>query len=215
MKVLINEIFHSFQGEGPMVGKPAVFVRLGGCNLRCAWCDSRFTWNPDVQDNRQMDTDEVISEIKKYDCRHLVITGGEPLLQQRQIKEIMKKLKGYTAELETNGSLVCEIDEYFTGINCSPKLSNSGNKPYKLKIDPENPKVIFKFVVCSPSDLGEINEYVFKQSIPPEKVYLMPEGVTRKSQIQKIPWIIEKCRVLGYNFSLRLHIMLYENERGK
>ncbi len=213
MKLLGNEVFYSIQGEGKNVGKPSIFVRLGGCNLKCTWCDSKFTWDKDVEDNEVWDEDALIEEIKKYNCQHLVITGGEPFLQQDKIKSFMEKLPGYTAEIETNGSLENEIDEVLDQINCSPKTRNSGNDPYDLKILPDNPKVVYKFVIQKKEDLEEIEEYIEKYNLPKERIYLMPEGVTREAMKERSPWVIEICKEKGYNFSPRLHVMLYGDRR--
>ncbi|MFH1410009.1 MAG: 7-carboxy-7-deazaguanine synthase QueE, partial [Patescibacteria group bacterium] len=109
MKILLSEIFHSIQGEGPNLGRPSVFLRLGGCNLACSWCDSKFTWNPEISDNKVATINEVVKKIKSFPCKHLVITGGEPMLQQDKITAILKKLPGYTAEIETNGSISSKI----------------------------------------------------------------------------------------------------------
>ncbi len=215
MKVLLNEIFYSIQGEGPSAGKPSVFLRLGACNLRCTWCDSKFTWDPKVQDNYQTTVAEVIKKIKHYPCKHLVITGGEPMLQQQAIAEIFKRLPGYTAEIETNGSIECKISPLLEQINCSPKLSNSGNAPYPLKIKPTNKKAIFKFVVSQPQNLKEIKAYCQKNRIPADRVWLMPQGVSSKELGGRSPWIIEACKKEGYHFTTRLHILMYGNERKK
>ncbi|QQR84206.1 7-carboxy-7-deazaguanine synthase QueE [Candidatus Peregrinibacteria bacterium] len=213
--MLLNEIFYSIQGEGKNLGKPSIFVRLGGCNLACTWCDSKFTWHPKYQDNHLSDLGKIVDEVKKYPCKHLVITGGEPLLQQKQIAGLMNLLLGYTAEIETNGSVPCTINRYLTQINCSPKLSNSGNKSYNLKILPTNKKVFYKFVVCKKTDLQEIKVYIKKWKIPAERVYLMPEGITRKAIEEKSEWLIDICKQEGYHFTTRLHVLTYGGERKK
>ena len=212
--MLINEIFCSIQGEGPNIGKQAVFLRLGGCNLKCTWCDSKYTWNPEVSDNYTSDVSKILDQIREYSCKHLVITGGEPLLQQDEIKEIIEELDGYYVEIETNGSIPLKIEEKLSQINCSPKLSNSGNESYKLEINPYNEKVIFKFVVTNTESLNGINKYILDNNITPNKVWLMPEGVDRSKIIKKNKWLNLIAEKEGYNFSPRLHIMLYGNQRG-
>ena len=86
--MLINEIFYSIQGEGRSAGKPAVFLRLSGCNLKCRWCDTKYAWKK----GEEMTTGQIIQKIKKYPCKHLVVTGGEPMLQQEGLEELLKKL---------------------------------------------------------------------------------------------------------------------------
>lgn len=213
--ILFNEIFYSIQGEGPNLGKPAIFLRFGACNLRCTWCDSKFTWGPRVQDNYRTTISAITKKIRTYPCKHLVITGGEPMLQQKAIAELLKALPGYTAEIETNGSIPCRISSFLELINCSPKLKNSGNKPYTLQIKTTNKKAIFKFVVSRLSDLKEIKAYCKTYRIPSSKVWLMPEGVTKRAIEEKSKWLIEICKWEGYHFSTRLHILLYGNQRKK
>lgn len=214
MKLLLNEIFFSIQGEGPNIGKPSIFLRLGGCNLACSWCDSKFTWDPKVADNKVITISEVIKKIKSFPCKHLVITGGEPMMQQDKIETILKKLPKYTAEIETNGSIPSKISRFIEQINCSPKLRNSGNKPYPLKIKPNNKKAIYKFVVQKKEDLKEIKSYLKKNKIPKEKVYLMPEGMKRAEVLRRSKWLIQSCNKEGYHFTPRLHIMLYDDKRA-
>ena len=218
--MLINEIFHSIQGEGPSVGIPAIFLRLGGCNLKCKWCDTKYAWHPKYADNKEMSVNHIIKAIKKYPCKHLVITGGEPMLQQDAIYELLIKLKNYTAEVETNGSIECKsgpipnkVKNFVLQINCSPKLTNSGNIPYSLKILPTM-KVFYKFVVQNKSDLKEIKSFARKYKIPNYKIWLMPEGVTKSDILKRSKWLIELCKKEGYNFSPRLHVMIWGNKRG-
>src|ERR1700754_5082939 len=76
--MLIAEIFHSLQGEGELTGVPSVFVRTSGCNLRCNWCDTPYaSWTPEGE---QMSVEQVLREIARYPARHVVLTGGEPMI---------------------------------------------------------------------------------------------------------------------------------------
>src|SRR5580700_4281475 len=76
--MLISEIFHSVQGEGELTGVPSVFVRTSGCNLRCNWCDTPYTsWNPE---GAEKSVEEIVEEVGKYPARHVVLTGGEPMV---------------------------------------------------------------------------------------------------------------------------------------
>ena len=202
--MIISEIFYSVQGEGPNAGKPAVFLRLSGCNLKCKWCDTKYAWNK----GKEMTISQVIQKIKKHPCKHLVITGGEPLLQQDKLKALLSKLKGYTAEIETNGSLPIKISRLIEQINCSPKLKNSGNPQYSLRVKPVNKKVLYKFIVQKGEDLEEINAFIRKYKIPKDHVYLMPEGISRKTILDRSKWLVEICKKEGYNFSPRLHIIM-------
>jgi len=210
--MIISEIFYSIQGEGPNIGKPSIFLRLAGCNLKCKWCDTKYALNS--ANFKSMTNKKIIQKIKKYPCKNVVITGGEPLLQQDGLKELLDAMYGYKIELETNGSLPLKINNKFEQINCSPKLTSSGNIAYPLKLLPTNKKVVYKFVICKKSDVDEVKAFCRKYKIPKEKIWLMPEGSKRELVIKRSIWLIETCKKEGYNFSPRLHIMLWGNIRG-
>ena len=102
MTLVVNEIFHSIQGESLHAGRPCSFIRLTGCNLRCSYCDTRYAYDQGFD----MDIKQIIHQIDSYNCGLVEITGGEPLLQE-QTPLLIKKLllNGYQVLLETNGSL--------------------------------------------------------------------------------------------------------------
>ena len=121
--MLISEIFHSIQGEGLLLGVPSVFVRTSGCNLRCRWCDTPYaSWNPEGE---TMTLAAIVAQVKAYDCPHVVLTGGEPMIASG-IRELAAALRteGLHITIETAGTVAPE------GIACdlaslSPKLANS------------------------------------------------------------------------------------------
>ncbi len=98
----VNEIFHSIQGESSHAGRPCVFVRLTGCNLRCVWCDTPYAF----EEGRRLSVDEVMQAVDAYDCPLVEITGGEPLLQP-DVYDLMERLlaAGKTVLLETGGHI--------------------------------------------------------------------------------------------------------------
>jgi len=111
MALRVNEIFHSIQGESTLAGRPCVFVRLTGCNLRCVWCDTEYAFH----EGKQMTLDQVLEEVRAFGCDLVEVTGGEPLLQPLAI-QLMRRLleQGFTVMLETGGSL--PIDEVPEGV---------------------------------------------------------------------------------------------------
>lgn len=206
--MILNEIFYSIQGEGLNAGQPAIFVRFGNCNLKCTWCDTKYTWHPDVQDNFEAPLQKVFAEIRKYSkCKHLVITGGEPMLQQNVISAIRREFPDYYIEVETNGSIAPqpECEQAVDLFTVSYKTSNSGNAPYELKI--RNEKCVYKFVICREGDFNEIEEVIKKYQLPADKIFLMPEGTTREKVLKKQQFILEQCKKTGYRFSPRLQII--------
>ena len=146
------EIFHSIQGEGVSQGTPCVFLRLAGCNLACSWCDTAYSWNGTVPGVRL--TPEKAAELAlRYPCRRLVLTGGEPLIQQKALPALLRLLPDHAVELETNGTIMpdAELLERITQFNVSPKLPHSGNetartwKPDVLRRLASTEKAWFKF----------------------------------------------------------------------
>lgn len=232
------EIFHTLQGEGPSLGAPAVFLRLSLCNLHCHWCDTPYTWNWENtpwshQDDVKFSKDEQIVElapaelaplITKHHCDRLILTGGEPLLQQAGLLELTGLLPGMPfIEVETNGTRI-PSDDFIsipTQFNVSPKLSNSGMEE-KTRMNPEAlglfsqlPKAIFKFVVCNRNDLEEVRALQSDFQIPGHKIFLMPEGRDPQTLRDRSLWLADICRDEGYRFSPRLHVLLWGDERAK
>lgn len=224
----ISEIFYSIQGEGINTGKPAIFLRLAGCNLRCVWCDSKFTWN--MKSGKQISTEQIIKIIKKYNCKHLVITGGEPLIQQAGLKELLEKLNidnlsnprksaeshAYFIEIETSGSLQPQINELINQYNCSPKLSNSKNRPIDYKTSLQKfpkEKTYYKFVVDKKSDLKEIKKIIKNHKLPKDKIILMPQGTSKTEILKRGKWLAEICKKENWRYSTRLHIEIWGNKR--
>ena len=229
--VRISEIFHSIQGEGQLAGIPSVFVRTSGCNLRCGWCDTPYaSWKPEGDD---LPVTEILQRVRDYGCRHVVLTGGEPMLA-RELPELAAALlgSGHHLTIETASTLPPE------GIACdlaslSPKLANSDPGPeapgdWRERHEARRlqPEVIrawidaypyqFKFVVAGEGDLREIQDLLrtLDRSIPPENVLLMPEGTDSDTLRKRAKWIADMCRQHGYRYAPRLHIELFGNTRG-
>lgn len=206
----ISEIFYSIQGEGLTIGTPTIFIRLSGCHLRCTWCDSKFTW--DLKSGKEMTTAEIIKAIKKFPAKHLVVTGGEPLIQQSALKELFEKIPEYYIEMETSGSLKSHLDKYISHYNCSPKLSNSGNKTIRLEEFPPE-KTYYKFVVSDEKNLQEIKKFIKKHHLKSSHIFLMPEGITKTELAKKSLWLAEVCKKENLRFTPRLHINIWGNKR--
>ncbi|MBI2639175.1 7-carboxy-7-deazaguanine synthase QueE [Candidatus Peregrinibacteria bacterium] len=215
--MVLNEIFYSIQGEGLNAGVPAIFVRFGNCNLKCTWCDTKYTWHPDVQDNFEATAKQLFEDIHAlgvYEkCRHFVITGGEPMLQQPVILALRKEFPDSYIEVETNGSQTVRCFDDVDLFTVSYKTSNSGNPPYELKT--RNEKCVYKFVVCCEGDFDEIEKIIRQYRLPADKIFLMPEGATREEVLKKHPWILDRCDQKGYRFTTRLHILTWGNERQR
>ena len=222
----IAEVFYSVQGEGSLVGVPSVFVRVSGCNLRCAWCDTPYaSWRPE---GRTLSVPEILSEISRFPARHVVLTGGEPMIFP-EIVTLTKQLRklGLHITVETAGTVwapvACDL------MSISPKLANSTpSQPHhwrarheRLRIRPEVLRRLIsaydyqlKFVVVGPDDLPEISELIKQTGADRTKVVLMPEGVRAATLRRRGRWLIEICKREGLRFSPRLQIELWGNRRG-
>jgi 7-carboxy-7-deazaguanine synthase len=223
------EIFSSVQGEGLSLGRPSVFVRLSLCNLQCSWCDTSYTWNWDQYDPRveiiDLPIDDVLGRVRTSGVHNVVITGGEPLQQQRELAPLAVALKaaGHRVEVETNGTflpndeLARAIDQW----NVSPKLANSGNPlerrevPAALAWFAAESRAVFKFVVVEPSDLAEVDELAARYGLPAERVLLMPEGRSPSQLQERSRWLVNEACQRGYRFTPRLHVLLWGDERGR
>jgi len=217
-KLKVCEMFQSISGESPDIGRNILFLRLSGCNLNCNFCDSSYH----KKENKELSIDEIIDEYIKYKANGIAITGGEPFLQQDNLLNLINTLDvNYTA-IETNGTITPKIEfkSYGLKLNVSPKLENSGNKlidrfkPDVLNHLNTNYNCIFKFVVQNQFDLPEIKTLIEKCSIPKYKVYLMAEGKTKTEQEANQLNIIDMCLKEGFNFSPRLHILVWDSKRG-
>lgn len=232
------EIFYSLQGEGIQAGTPAIFVRLAHCNLHCHWCDTDYTWNWEGTPWQHIKTKkkpsrahsllslsipQAIALIQEHlPCKHLVLTGGEPLLQNDGLLALLKKLPDYSCEVESNGTRIPtqELDDRVTQYNISPKLAHSGMckelriSEKALRFFAKNPKSWFKFVIDSKEDIREVLELIALYSIPSQKVLLMPQALDPTTLLHKRQWLAALCKKYHLRYSDRLHILLWGTCKG-
>lgn len=205
----ISEIFYSLQGEWRNTGKPSIFVRFWGCNLRCGYCDTPYA----VIDNTQLqelELEKIVEQIKSYPCKHIVFSWGEPSMYEKLIANIMWQLEPhYTTEIETNWKLPLTLK--YNQVNVSYKTTNSWNPPYELKALTEFHDYDYKFVVKDEKDLQEVEEIIKKYDLPKENIYLMPLGIDKESQNNLV--IAQYCLGKGYKYCQRTHIVLFGNRR--
>lgn len=226
------EIFASIQGEGVSTGVPSVFVRLATCNLQCSWCDTRYTWDWDRYDKAgetiAVDDSALAEKVvmaAEAGTRNIVITGGEPMLQQAHLVETARALRdrGFTIEVETSGTIepIADFAPLVTQWNVSPKLENSGNKKTaRLRTGPltffaADARAQFKFVVASDADLVEVDDIVKQFAIPPARVTIMPEGTDAATLTTRARDLVDPVRARGYRLGTRMHVLLWGAERGR
>ena len=224
----INEIFKSIQGEGPNFGKPAIFLRTAQCNLKCTWCDTKYTWDWENYDYtkevKEMTLEEIKEQILDLEIKHLVITGGEPLLQQDDLADLLSFLKpDFYVEIETNCTILPNkmLTDLVDQWNVSPKTENSGNplelyennECYYFFANQEN--CFFKYVVEDESDIPEIKKFVTKYNIPENHVQLMTQASTKEEISAREKSISELAKANNFLFSPRLHVAMWGAQRGK
>ena len=227
LKLSGDRIFFTFQGEGASLGKPAVFLRLQDCNLKCDWCDTPYTWQKDKapywQEAKSLPIGSAVNGIKEAwkgeGNPRLVITGGEPMIQQKQISSLLRELSNWDIEIETNGTIK-PIDELKdVQFNVSPKLFNSGNQglkrynPTALSLFNILEKTNFKFVVSSEEDIAEIKAIVLGNHLDKDKVYIMPEGITVEALDKHTKLVQTLAEKEGYQITDRLQIRRYGQKR--
>ena len=213
MTLLVNEIFYSIQGESIHSGRPCIFVRLTGCNLRCSYCDTRYAYEQGVN----MEITEIINRIAAHRCRLVEITGGEPLLQSQTPILIYRLLEnGYEVMLETNGSLdISRVDGRcikIVDIKCPTSGESDKNDLGNLKRLGSKDQV--KFVIGDRSDYkyAKVTMDSISPDFPEEQILFSPvSGGITPSQLAE--WI------LGDSLNVRLHLQLHkiiwpDKERG-
>lgn len=201
------------------------FFFAGG--LLVEQCDTPFTWNWDEYDPAtelsERAVDEIVEEVAAMGVDRVVITGGEPLLQQRRLLPFLEIAaeRGWTIEVETNGTLAPSDDtvRLVTRFNVSPKLANSGVAPEKAIVPGAlaallaTGKAAFKFVAADPADLDEVQAIVDAHHLDP--VWIMPEGVTPDVVLAGGRALADATTARGWHLTTRLHVLLWGDERGR
>lgn len=224
----VAEIFGpTFQGEGPSAGRRCGFVRLGRCNLSCTWCDTPYTWDwerfdPKVE-TRDLSTAFILEKLDEMHIERVVITGGEPLLQQRRMTTLLKRCKerGFVVEIETNGTIVpsSELLELVDQFNVSPKLANSGVVEDKRLVGQallaffQSGKSIFKFVVNDHLELDEVHDVAERFDLGP--IWIMPQATTSDELQMRMRSMSDLVIEKGWNLTTRLQVELWGDQRGR
>jgi 7-carboxy-7-deazaguanine synthase len=242
--VRIAEIYSSLQGEGRLTGTPSALVRTSGCNLRCWFCDTPFTsWRPEGEDRDVAEILQAVENLKtaggpwqaklsagaRATLQHVIITGGEPMLHAELIPLCDQlRQQGWHITIETSGTLylpvACDL------MSISPKLASStpvqaGAWSKRHERDRHEPAVIrrllqeydnqLKFVIDSPSDAAAVEDWLQEFSpLPPDHVWLMPQGVEPGELQRTAEWLVPYCRERGYHFCPRRHIEWFGPGRG-
>lgn len=233
----IAELYTSLQGEGLLAGTPSVFIRTSGCNLRCRWCDTPFTsWEPI---GIERSSEDVLRDIAEHGCRHVVVTGGEPMLFSDTMHccRALRRL-GYHVTIETAGTVLrkgippAELADLFS---ISPKLTSSTPAPDTpgdwsrrhdavRRCDDVVTSLIaagsyqLKFVVDRQADLDEACRWLDaidrRVTVDRSRVLLMPQGTTPEAMEAARAWLEPACRQHGFRFAPRHHLGWFGHTRG-
>lgn len=225
----IAEIFRSVQGEGLLCGTPSLFVRTSGCNLRCWYCDTPYaSWSPEGQD---LAVEEIAARIEEWDVRHVVVTGGEPMLHAELIP-LCQRLDalGRHVTIETAGTLYLPVLCHLMSI--SPKLSNSAPPRsrdrrwhHRHERTRHAPRVVerltrqhtyqLKFVIDRPDDCREVDAYLAAfPHIDRRRVLLMPQGTSREVLERRAAWLRPYAQSMGVRYCPRRQIEWFGAVRG-
>ncbi len=223
----LSEVFDSLQGEGVNTGKPCRFVRLALCNLHCHYCDTKYTWDFEryafEKEVHEAKLESVVEQLRTAPSGHVVVTGGEPLLQQRALAKVFERVQhDLFIEIETNGtrlplpSLQARVNQW----NVSPKLASAGDAE-ALRIRPEaltalrdTGRAYLKLVVKTEQDRDEAEALRARFGFERDRTLLMPEAMTREELDQRSPEVAAWSQTLSLRFSSRLHVQLWGGRRG-
>jgi len=205
----VNEIFYSIQGESSKAGLPCVFVRLTYCNLRCTYCDTEYAF----YEGKDYSVDEIIEEVKKYNCRLVEVTGGEPLVQNES-KELMKKLcdNGFEVLLETAGNMPIEDIDKRVKIIMDLKCPSSGMMKKNLfeNIDHLKKTDEVKFVIGTRGDYEWSRDILGKYNLNKKCLVLFSCVFDKLEPLTLVSWILEDK--LNVRYQLQMHKYIWHPE---
>ena len=194
----IAEIFYSLQGEGRNQGRPCLFIRLTGCNLRCQWCDTEYARDS----GREMTSDVVLGQVRRKNPKLVCITGGEPLLQMPDLEKILPALsrEGVEIDIETNGTInFCSLQEY-ASICMDVKCPSSGEESDLSLLASIRQEDSVKFVVADEADCGYAVDIIRHHPIEGE-IFITPVFGSDYGKIAR--FILENN--LPVRFQIQLH----------
>ena len=209
MKIKINEIYKSIQGESSYSGLPCIFIRLTYCNLRCSYCDTEYAF----YDGNDMSIPEIISKVNSLECNLVEVTGGEPLLQSECITLLNKLIENnYQVMLETGGSLpinlVPESVKKIIDFKCPS--SNMENKNLWEILDNVSKNDEDKFVIGNQSDFKWAQNKIKKYKIE-NKCDILFSCVFGKLKYQTlVKWLLDSN--IKARFQLQAHKHIWEEE---
>ena len=210
--LIINEIFHSIQGETSRTGLPTTFIRLTGCPLRCSYCDTEYAFT----DGSKMSFDEIIKILKKYNSKYLTVTGGEPLAQKNVLLFLEKVCNlNYSVSIETSNCLdISTVDSRVSIIlDIKTPASNESDKNKIENYRYLKPKDEIKFVICNKDDFIWAKEYISKHNLDNYCPVLFSPSYDEMPIAELAELIIEHS--LNVRLQTQLHKVIWGNINGR
>jgi organic radical activating enzyme len=219
MTLKIVEMFSSVQGEGPLVGTPSTFIRLAGCNLRCHWCDSKYSWKE--EDAKELTAKEIYTFMVQEANEHIVVTGGEPLIHQEALNDLFELMGSFHVTVETNGTIkpegvIAQMTDLFV---VSPKTDQAPLDPWwveraaKWNRESMQDYIVFKFVIDSDVDLRQVEHFITAKDFY-RWTYIMPLTTDPLDHLRRLPQLVRFARDFKVRVTPRLQILAYGNQRG-
>ena len=207
--IIINEIYYSIQGESSNAGKPCVFIRLTFCNLRCTYCDTEYAF----YEGEDKTIDEIISEVKQYNCNLVEVTGGEPLFQTESYG-LLERLcdEGFDVLLETAGNMPIKDVDHRVKIIMDLKCPSSGMEKKNLfnNINFIKPKDEIKFVIGNREDYDWTKEIMDRFNLKSKSEILFSVVFGELEPVTLVNWILEDK--LDVRFQLQMHKYIWHPE---
>ena len=213
--MIVNEIFYSIDGEGLRTGELAVFIRLAGCNLNCSYCDTKYAIK--ANSGTKMTIEEILKEVKKYKCKNITLTGGEPLIH-KSVKDLIDALleKKYKVNIETNGAV--DVTPYLNKclVTMDYKLPSSMMENHMIldNLEKLTKNDVLKFVT-EESDFYKIEEILKKYKI---KSYVYISPVFGRVEPEQIVEFMKELNKRGVNtkkirVQVQLHKVIWDPEK--
>ena len=212
VKLIINEIFYSIQGESSRIGLPTIFIRLTGCPLRCQYCDTEYAF----YEGKKMHMSSILNKIKKYPTKYVTVTGGEPLAQKSCLKLLTKLCNfGYDVSLETSGAInVSNVDKRVKKIiDIKTPGSTEENKNKFVNLKHLTTRDEIKFVICNQSDYVWAKKKIIEKNMANIcEIIFSPAHESIKPK-DLANWILKDQ--LNVRMQVQLHKYLWGDQPGK
>ena len=202
----VTEIFHSIQGESSFVGQPCVFIRLTGCPLRCAWCDTEYAF----YGGNEQSMEDILGKVESYGCRLVEITGGEPLAQSEAFPLITKLCeRGYDVLIETSGAIDTAAVDTRAHVILDVKCPGSGmsDRMHWPNLDRLTMKDEAKFVLADRADYEWARQVLEQHELATRCTVLMSPVFGSLDPRQLAEWVLADR--LPVRLQLQLHKLIW------